>query len=307
MGEVLSISLVISGIYLSAPLLFAAFGGLLAERAGVVNIALEGQMLFGAFTGVAVAWWLDSHLLGMAAALAVGAIVGGVLAAFSVTIGANQIVSATAINLIAFGLTAALIEPVWGQPGSSPSVSKFGRIDIPVLGDLPVVGRIFTSLTIVEWAAIALAPVVWIVLFRTAFGLRLRACGEDPHAAASVGVRVRAMRYQAVIWSGVLAAAGGAYLSLVQVGAFQRGMTQGRGFLALAAMIFGKWRPVPVLGACVLFGVADAFQLRAQAVGVDLPHELMIALPYVVALVALATFVGRASAPAAIGKPFVDQ
>lgn len=304
MSEILSMSLVISGIYLSTPLLFAAFGGLVAERSGVINIALEGQMLFGAFTGVAVAWWLNSHILGMFAALVVGGMTGALLAWFAVTLGANQIVAATAINLIAFGLTAALVEPIWGRPGSSPSVSKFGRIDVPLLSDIPVVGRVFTDLTVVEWAALLLAPVAFVVLYRTPLGLRLRACGEEPHAAASVGVKVTTVRYQAVIFSGIVAAAGGAYLSLVQVGAFQRGMTQGRGFLALAAMIFGKWRPVPVFAACLLFGMADAFQLRAQTVGVDLPHELLIALPYVVALIALATFVGRAAAPAAIGKTY---
>lgn len=307
MSDVVSIGLVISGIYLATPLLLAAFGGLLAERSGVINIALEGQMLFGAFTGVAVAWWLDSHLLGLLAALVVGGAVGLVLGWFAVTLGANQIVAATAINLVAVGFTAAMVEPIWGRPGSSPPVDTFEAFEVPILSDLPVVGRVFESLTLVEYLALAAAPVIWFVLFRTAFGLRLRACGEQPSAAASVGVGVTRIRYQAVIISGVMAAAGGAYLSLVQVGAFQRGMTQGRGFLALAAMIFGKWRPVPVLLTCLLFGLADAFQLRAQTAGVDLPHELLIALPYVVALLALATFVGRAAAPAAIGKPYRQE
>lgn len=307
MSDVFSIGLVISGIYLSTPLLLAAFGGLLAERSGVVNIALEGQMLFGAFTGVAVTHWLGSNVVGMAAALAAGAIIGAVLGWFAIGLGANQIVAATAINLVAVGFTAAMIEPIWGRPGSSASVDRFGALDIPLLSDIPWAGRIFTELTLVEYAALVAAPIVWWVLFRTVFGLRLRSCGEEPKAAASVGVDVRKVRYQAVVLSGVLAAAGGAYLALVQVGAFQRGMTQGRGFLALAAMIFGKWRPLPVLCTCLLFGMADAFQLRAQTAGVDLPHELLIALPYVVALVALATVVGRSAAPAAIGKPYRQE
>lgn len=307
MSDIFTTSLISSAIYLSVPLLFAAFGGLLAERSGVINIALEGQMLFGAFAGVAVTWWVGSHLLGLMAALLAGGLCGLALGWFAVSAGANQIVSATAINLVAVGLTAALIEPIWGRPGSSPSVSKFGRLDLPVLGDLPGIGSVFRSLTIVDYASLALAPVVWFVLYRTVVGLRLRACGEAPNAASSVGIGVSVLRYRAVIVSGVLAAAGGAYLSLVQVGAFQRGMTQGRGFLALAAMIFGKWRPIPILAACALFGLADAVQLRAQTAGVDVPHDLLMALPYLVALAALGTIVGRASAPAAIGKPLVEH
>jgi ABC-type uncharacterized transport system permease subunit len=304
---ILSINLVLSGLYLSTPLLLASFGGLLSERAGVINIALEGQMLLGAFAGVAAAWWTHSALLGLLAALAVGALTGLLHAWFSVTLRANQIVAATAINLLAVGLTSALIQPIWGQPGTSPSVPKFGRVDLPLVQHVPYIGRIVDHLSVLDWAALALAPVVWLVLFRTPFGLRLRGCGENPEATASVGIDVIRVRYQAVVLSGLLAAAGGAYLSLVQVGVFQREMTQGRGFIALAAMIFGKWRPIPVLGACLLFGMADAFQVRAQTSGVHLPHELLIALPYVVALAALATFVGRSSAPAAVGRAYVKD
>jgi simple sugar transport system permease protein len=180
-------------------------------------------------------------------------------------------------------------------------------LDLPLVKHIPLAGRLLTDLTIVDWAALLLAPAVWFVLYQTATGLRLRSCGESPEAAASVGVDVIRTRYLAVIVSGAFAALGGAYLSLVQVGVFQRGMTGGRGFLALAAMIFGKWRPLPVLGACLLFGLADAYQFRAQTIGVDLPTELLLALPYIIALIALATFVGRASAPAAIGRPYVKE
>jgi simple sugar transport system permease protein len=307
MSDIFSINLIVSGIYLSMPLILAAFGGLLSERAGVMNMALEGQMLFGAFTGVAITWWLGSPWFGLLAALAVGGLVGGVHAWFCVTLRANQIVAATAINLIAAGLTAALIAPIWGKPGVSPSVAKFGTIDLPLVQHVPYLGRIVDQLTVLDWLGLLLAPLVWIMLYRTRFGLRLRSCGEAPDAAASVGVNVIRVRYQAVILSGVLAAAGGAYLSLAQVGVFQRNITGGRGYMALAAMIFGKWRPVPVLGACLLFGLADAFQFRAQVAGVNLPHDLLLALPYLVALAALATFVGKASAPAAIGKHFVKD
>lgn len=307
MSNLLTFSLIVSGIHLSAPLLLAAMGGLLSERSGVVNIALEGQMLFGAFAAVLAQWWWHNRMLSLIAALGVGAFLGLVHAWMSVSLRANQIIAATAANLLGVGLTAALIAPVWGKPGASPTVSTIRAMHIPLLDRLPAVGLLFRDLTIVDWFALALAPMLWVVLYRTPFGLRLRSCGENPQSAASVGINVIRVRYQAVILSAMLAGLGGAYLSLVQVGVFQRGMTQGRGFLALAALIFGKWRPIGVFGACMLFGLADAFQFRAQTAGINLPHELLLALPYVVALIALATFVGRAAAPAAIGKPYVKE
>lgn len=307
MIEVFGVDWFLAGLHLSIPLIFAALGGLLSERAGVINIALEGMMLFGAFTGVAVTWWLGQNGVGLVAAVAVGALLGGVHAWFAVSLRANQIVAATAINLVAVGVTAAMIPVIWGAPGASAGVGRVHPPDLGFLEDIPLLGRVLSDLTLVDWVALLLAPVVWVVLYQTAFGLRLRSCGESPEAAASVGVDVIRMRYTAVMASGALAALGGAYLSLVEVGVFQRGMTAGRGFLALAAMIFGKWRPIPVLGACLMFGLADAYQFRAQTLGVDLPTELLLALPYLVALAALATFVGRASAPAAIGRPYVKE
>jgi len=304
MLEIIDMNWVAAGIRLSVPLLLAALGGLLSERAGVINIALEGKMLFGAFVGVAVTWWTGTNVAGFLAALLIGALIGWVHAWFSITVRANQIVSATAINLVALGLTAALIPAIWsGGRANSPTVQRFKAIEIPGLADLPVLGTVFQRLSWLDYAALVLVPIVWLVVWRTPYGLRLRACGESPEAADAVGVDVVRIRYAAVMLSGVFAAAGGVYLSLVQTGLFQRGITNGRGFLALAAMIFGKWRPLPVLGACLLFGLADAYQLRAQSRS-DLPVELFQALPYVLSLFALVV-VGRAVAPAAIGRVFV--
>ncbi|MYJ42344.1 MAG: ABC transporter permease, partial [Acidimicrobiaceae bacterium] len=260
MLEIFDMNWVAQGIRLSVPLVFAALGGLLSERAGVINIALEGKMLFGAFAGVAVTWWTGANVLGLVAALAAGAGIGWVHAWFSITVRADQIVSATAINLFALGVTAALIPAIWeGGRANTPGVERFRRFEVPVLADLPEVGTVFSRLGWFDYGALVLAPVVWVVLWRSPFGLRLRACGESPEAAASVGVNVIRTRYTAVMLAGVFAALGGVYLSLVQNGLFQRGITNGRGFLALAAMIFGKWRPIPVLGACLLFGMADAY------------------------------------------------
>lgn len=307
MSDLFSIGLVLAAIHLSMPLVFAAIGGLASERSGVINIALEGKMLFGAFVGVVAVWWSGSPAIGVAAGIAIGLVLGAVHAFFAITVRADQIVSATAINLLALGVTGALIIPVWGQPGVSPSVEQIPAITLPGLASLPAVGRIFSELTALDYAGLLLVPLAYYLLFRTPWGLRLRACGESPEAAASTGVNVIRTRYLAVIASGGLAALGGVYLSLAAVGVFQAAMTQGRGFIALAALIFGKWQPVPVLGAALLFGLADAFQFRAQAVGFPVPHELLIALPYVVAIVALATFVGRATAPAAIGRPYAKD
>lgn len=305
MFEPMDLNWVLAGISLSVPLILAALGGLISERAGVINIALEGMMLFGAFVGVAVSWWASSPWLGVLAALVVGATVGLVHAWFSITVRANQVVSATAINLVATGLTAALIPTIWGVSGTSPSVPAFGSMEIPILRDIPGMEQVFTTLDGFDYVALLAAPVLWVVLYRTAFGLGLRSCGESPAAAASVGIDVIKVRYQAVVLSGVFAALGGAYLSIGELDRFQRNMTNGRGFLALAAMIFGKWKPIPTVGACLLFGLADAYQLRAQARGLDVPTELLQALPYLIGLAALATVVGRASAPAGIGKTYV--
>ncbi len=307
MSNFFTIALVISAMHLASPLIFPAMGGLLSERSGVMNIALEGMMLLGAFTAVAVTWWLHQPVIGLLAAVAVGAGLGLLHAFLSVTLRADQIVSATAINLVAAGLTAALIPALWGEPGVSPGVRKINPVRLPVLRSLPYVGRLFGQLTVLDYAALALPVATFYILFRTPWGLRLRACGESPAATASVGVNVIKMRYSAVVLSGILAAIGGVYLSLAENGIFQAGMTQGRGFIALAAMIFGKWRPFPVLAACVVFGFADALQFRFQVIGLHVPHELLIALPYLLALVALATFVGRASAPAAIGQPYAKE
>ncbi len=306
MLEIFDMNWLAQGIRLSVPLVFAALGGLLSERAGVINIALEGKMLAGAFTGVAVTWWSGSNVLGLFAALAAGAAVGWVHAWFCISVRADQIVSATAINLFALGITAALIPAIWeGGRANTPGVDRFRSFDFPLLNDIPGLGTVFQRLSWFDYAAIALAPVIWILLWRTPFGLRLRSCGESPEAAASVGVNVIRTRYVAVMLAGVLAALGGVYLSLVQNGLFQRGITNGRGFLALAAMIFGKWKPIPVLAACLLFGLADAYQLRAQSRS-ELPVELFQALPYVIGLITL-LFVGRAIAPAAIGRAYVKE
>jgi len=290
MSNILIVALLYSAVRLTTPLLLAALGGLYSERSGVINIALEGLMLAGAFTAATITHYTGSPWVGLAAAILAGMLVALVHGVACIQFKADQVVSGTAINILFLGIPALLSGAFFESTGATPQLPK---------------GQLIPNVPI--WLAFALVPVTWYVLYRTPFGLRLRAVGENPEAADTAGVNVSKVRYLAVMLSGALAAIGGAYLSIGQSSLFARNMTAGRGFIALAALIFGKWRPIYVLGACLLFGFADAFQFRAQAAGVNLPHELLLALPYVVALIALATFVGRASAPAAIGKPYVKD
>ncbi len=304
MIDLLSVAVLLSGIHLAVPLLYPTLGGLLCERAGVMNIGLEGMMLAGAFAGVVASYATGSPWAGIVAAVLAGALSGFGLAVITVTVGGDQVVAATAVNLVGAGLTAALVPVVWGVDGASPPVPQVPALVIPGLSGLPVVGAIFADLTVIDYGAGLLALAVWWFVFKTQAGLRLRACGENPEAADAAGVPVNRVRFAAVVASGALAGLGGAYLSLVTVGLFQAGMTQGRGYLALAALVFGKWRVGPAFVACLAFGLAAAVALRSQVIDIAVPYELLLALPYLLALVALATFVGRASAPAAIGRPF---
>ncbi|MDO8383020.1 MAG: ABC transporter permease [Microbacterium sp.] len=302
--DLLTISLLISGIHLAVPIILPMLGGLISERSGVMNIGLEGMMLGGALAAVAVTFLTGSPWLGVLGACFSGVLSGAILALLTVTLRGNQVVASTAINLIGAGLTAALVPIIWGIDGTTPSVATVPPLVIPGLSDLPVVGELFGAMTVMDYGAILFAVAVWWVVFRTDTGLRIRACGESAESADAAGIAVVRTRFIAVTVSGVLAALGGAYLSIVALDAFQAGMSQGRGYLALAALVFGKWRVWPAVAACLVFGLADAFALRSQISMPGVPHDLLLALPYILALVALATFVGRSAAPAGVGKEF---
>lgn len=304
MSDFLSISLLGSMLSLGIPIILPMLGGLICERSGVVNIGLEGLMLAGAFGAVLFSWLTGSAWLGLGGAMLCGLLGGGLLAVMTVTLRGDQVVAATAINLAAAGLTAALVPAIWGIDGTTPSVPQIPDMQLPVLPELPWVGPAFAQVTLIDALVFALVFAVWWVLMRTDLGLSLRACGESAASADAAGIPVLGIRFWAVAVSGVFAALGGAYLSIVMLDVFQASMTQGRGFLALAAMVFGKWRVGPALVVSLAFGLAEAMALQAQIYVERLPHELLFALPYVLALVALATFVGRASGPADVGKPF---
>ncbi len=305
--SILNIGIIAATMRLATPLVFAALGVTFSERSGVMNIGVEGMMLSGSFVAVAVTYYTNNPWLGILSAVFVGGLLGLVHAWTSVTLRVNQIITGTAVNLLAVGIPNYLLVALWNQPGASPMVKGISPFKIPFLSDLPGVGPFFSSQNGLAYLAIFLVIIGQIILFRTPLGLRIRAVGENPQAAETVGVNVIGIRYGSVILSGMLAGLGGAYLSVAQLSLFTKQMTQGRGFIALGAMIFGKWTPLGSLGACLLFGFSDALQLSLQSRGIPIPSDLLMAIPYVVSLLALAGFVGRANAPAAIGKPYKKE
>jgi ABC-type uncharacterized transport system permease subunit len=298
----------------ATPLTFAAIGGMFSERSGVVNIGLEGMMLMGAFFG---AWgadktssWVGGLFIGMAA----GAALAFVHAVFSIHLRADQIVSGTAVNFLALGITGYLFQDIYGNNGTPDNLPSVPDVSFNFLRHVPPHGLgaflddSFGGLNLMVWISLALLVVSWVVMFKTPIGLRIRAVGEHPRAADTVGISVYGVRYAAVTTSGALAALGGVFLSIGFVHSFSENMTAGRGFIALAALIFGRWRPFGAFGAALLFGFASAFAPRLENVDAWANYgTLFQALPYVLTLIAVAGVIGRSIPPAAVGRPYVKQ
>ncbi|TMK60996.1 MAG: ABC transporter permease [Actinobacteria bacterium] len=298
----------------ATPLTFAAIGGMFSERSGVVNIGLEGMMLMGAFFG---AWgadrtgsWVGGVLIGMAA----GAMLALVHAFFSIHLRADQIVSGTAVNFLALGITGYFYINIYGNNGTPNNLSGVPDVNLSWLGRIPPHGLgaflhdAFGQLNLMVWLSFALLLIAYVVMFKTPIGLRIRSVGEHPRAADTVGISVYGVRYACVTTSGALAAMGGVFLSLGFVHSFSENMTAGRGFIALAALIFGRWRPFGAFGAALLFGFASAVAPRLENVeGWANYGTLFQALPYVLTLVAVAGVIGRSIPPAAVGRPYEKQ
>jgi general nucleoside transport system permease protein len=290
----------------ATPLVFAAMGGLFSERSGVVNIALEGMMLAGAFFGIWGAVEFGHWAFGLVTALVAGGALAFVHAFFSIHMRADQIVSGTAINFLALGVTGYLYIKIYGDEGTPSELSTIPDVHLGFLDDAYFLGPILGDLNLMIWLAFATVLVTWVVIFRTPLGLRIRAAGEHPRAAETVGVSVYGIRYVAVTLSGMLAALGGAYLSIGFVGSFGENMTVGRGFIALAALIFGMWKPFGAMGAALLFGFSSALA-RALPEYSEQAALLFETLPYVLTLIAVGGLIGRSIPPAAVGRTYEKQ
>ena len=291
-----------SAIRLATPLIIAASGGLFVERTGVLNIGIEGMMLFGAFAAVAGSFLTGNVLLAALMAMATGGLLGLLHAYLTITRRADQIVSGAAINLLALGATDLLNRRLFLE--GRPRVALFPVVSPEQLKEIPLAGPLFFNQPIIVWVAILLSVLLSIFLYRTTWGLYMRAAGEHSRAVLSAGHSVVRLRYAGVLMSGVFAGLGGAALSLGAVGVFVPNMTNGRGFVVLAAFVAGKWNPVLVAIACLVFGMADALQLQAQAVGMGIPYQFLIMLPYLLTVAALAGLVGRTSTPKELGKRY---
>ena len=297
------VGLATATIVAATPLTLAALGGVMSERSGVVNIALEGIMLTTAFAGFVAAFVTHNLAIGLLAAIVGGMLIAGLHAVLSIEFLVDQIVSGTVINILALGITGVFYRTFLQEANvRGPGTLPVWRV--PLLGDIPVLGPILFRHQGVTYSMLILVVVIHLVLFNTVWGLRTRACGEHPLAADTAGISVKLVRYGNVILSGALGGLGGAYFSIQQIGNFLPNITGGRGFIALAAMIFGKWTPFGAFGASLLFACADALGARLQAHGVGVPPQFLGMLPYVLTIVVVAGAMGRAIAPAAVGRPY---
>lgn len=306
--DIIALTLVLQAVLaatwrLATPLIYAAIGEVYTERAGVLNIGLEGVMLMGAFAGFAGTFYTGSLAAGLLAAVISGVVNGLIFALFTVTIKANQIVVGAAFNMIGLGITGFLYRALF--VGKAQGINAFPPLKIPFLSDLPFVGEILFDHNVMVYATIVLVLVAGFVLYRTAFGLSIRSVGEHPRAADTVGINVSQMRYISIIIGTVLTAIGGAYLTLAHTNQFVEGLTTGRGFIALAVVVFGRWSPKGAFWASLLFGLFFALQLRLQAMAdLAIPYQFLQALPYLATLVVLISLRHRSAAPKALGVPY---
>ncbi|MBL6605562.1 MAG: ABC transporter permease [Alphaproteobacteria bacterium] len=303
------------------PLILCAMAGLFSERSGIIDISLEGKMLMAAFAAGTLAALTGSAIAGLVGAILVSVMFSLIHGFACITHKGNQVISGLAINILASGLTVTLGIAIFAKGGQTPMLSRearFSSIELPfaeAAGAIPFIGPIYKEIisghNILVWCALIAVWLTGFVIFKTAFGLRLRAVGEKPEAVDTAGISVSGLRYRAVIIAGILCGIAGAYLSIAHGAGFVREMTAGKGYIALAALIFGNWRPVPALAACLMFGFLDAVAARLQGVEVpvigQIPTDLILVLPYVLTVVLLAGFIGKATPPRAIGRPYVKE
>ena len=307
MWEILDMELFASGVRLSTPLILAALGGLFSERSGVVNIALEGIMIFGAFFGAVIAFETGNPWFGVLGAMLVGGLIAHVHGIASIRYQADQIVSGTAINILAIGVPAVVANALYNSTSVTPNIPlMLPIVEIPIISRIPVLDVLLGKYSILVFFAFLMVPTSWFILYKTSFGLRLRSVGENPEAADTAGIDVYQMRYYGVWISGLLAGLGGAFLSIAHGSSYVRDISAGRGFIALAALIFGRYQPKLLLIGCLMFGIADAFQIRVQGV-IPIPTQFVQMFPYILTMVVLAGLMGKAQVPAADGIPYTQS
>jgi general nucleoside transport system permease protein len=299
------VNLLQSTMNLSIPLVLGALAGCMCERSGVINIAIEGQLLTGAFAAAVVASAFGVLWFGLITGSLAGGLLGALLAVFAIRFLADQIILGVVLNVLAAGLTGYLNDRILVSHPDLNAGLTFSAVKIPVLGDIPIIGPIFFDSTVFLYIMYAMIILVQVGLFSTRWGLRVRAVGEHPTAADTVGIRVLATRYRNVILGGLIAGIGGAYLTIGSVGTFSKDMSSGLGYIALAAMIFGRWTPLGATAAALLFGFANSLQATLSTINVPIPSYFLLMAPYVATIVAVAGLVGRVRAPAADGKPYV--
>lgn len=303
--QILTADLLIATLGMATPLIFGSISGMFSELTGVINLGIEGMMLMGAFGAGIVSLATGNPWLGVLFGMFLGGCMGVIHSVMCIKFKANQSVVGVGINILAAGIPAVMLQYYWGNPGRTPQVASIKNIGIPILQEIPFIGRIFGDINPLTIVAILLVLGSHWLVYHTPFGLRMRAVGHHPKAVDTAGINVFLIRYISVITSGVLAGIGGAYLSVAQLSMFVNDMTAGRGFIALAAMIFGKRTPLGCFGAALLFGFSDALQMTLQAIGVPIASDFLLMVPYVLTMIALAGFVGKTVDPAANGKPYI--
>ncbi len=304
-GELFSATVVIgilaSGIRLATPYLYAAIGETFGQRSGVLNLGVEGQMLLGAFAAFYVAFITENLWLGMLAAVLVGALMGLAMAFVTVNLQAEQGISGIGFYLFGLGMSDLLFQKLLG---TVETVKGFSKVYIPLLSDIPVIGDIFFRQNVLVYGAFLLVPIGWFVMNKTTLGLKIRAVGESPEAADSLGVSVARVRYFTIILGGILSGVAGASLSVALLNVFQQNMTSGLGFIAVALVYFGAWRPLGVLGGALLFSLVNSLQLWVQVLGIPIPSDIAVMMPYILTILVLVVTVQRVRSPSALTKPF---
>jgi len=300
---VLSTTFFESSLRLATPLILAVMGGILSERSGVLNLGMEGMMLMGAFFGFAGSYFTGSPWLGLLCAV-IGAMILGFIHAFScISLGLNQVVVAVAVNILGLGLTSSLLRTLFGASTSQLKSAGFKPWEIPFLSNIPVIGTIFFKQTVLVYIGLLLIPLTWWVFYKTTWGLKIRAVGEYPRAADTMGVNVTKVRYLCVLYSSIMGGLGGASLSIAGLNTFVDNITAGRGFIAFSAIIFGKFNPLGAAAGAFIFGIADSLQLNIQALGIKIPYQIPLMFPYILTLIVLFA-VGAGSSPKNWGVPY---